>query len=329
MSILPQISVIMPAYNAEKWLAESCESVFRQTYSNIELIVVDDGSVDATYDLAMKLADSDQRMRVIHTENGGVCRARNIGIRAATGEYIAFLDADDVLTKHALECLFSAISKEGADIAIGWKSNMTSSGEHIGCPYERITGVFSGTEGLKLSLEDHPAMYAVWGKLYKRTAIGDIRFVEGKKVHEDSFFVFECLLKQPRIVVCNDLVLHYRLSENSASRSDFSEKVFDILYFAERKHDIIKEYYPEFTALGENIIVKANMALLWNLLRTDDPKYTDIQKKAIKAVLDRRIYYRTAIKSDAKLFWILTHRLYGVYKMLYIIKRKFDLHSMK
>ena len=130
-------------------------------------------------------------------------------------------------------------------------------------------------------------------------------------------------------MICEDVVLHYRLSENSVSRSSFSEKIFDILYFAERKKDIIDRDYPEFSKLGENVIAKANMALLWNLLRTDDPKYNDAQKTAIRNVLERSKYYRTAIKSDAKLFWILKHRLYGVYKMLHIARRKLYLWLKK
>ena len=324
MNKLPLISVIVPAYNAAKWLRACCESVFAQTYPNMELVVIDDGSTDETLALAESLAEGKENVRVIHTENGGVCKARNTGIEAAAGEYITFLDSDDLLVGNALETLYSELMAAQADIAVGWKCNMTADGEDLGCPFERTAGVFEGTEGLKLSLEDYPAMYAVWGKLYKRSAIGEIRFVEGKKVHEDSFFVFECLMKQPRVVICDSVVLRYRFSENSASRSGFSDKFLDILYFAERKQAMIEQNYPELFALSENVIVKANMALLWNLLRTNDRKYKDVQKKAIQAVLDRRQYYKTAIQSDAKLFWLLTHRLYGAYKALHRVKKQIE-----
>lgn len=322
MSELPLISVIVPAYNSERWLTECCESVLGQTYPNVELIVVNDGSTDGTRALLRNIAEKDNRVRVIHTENCGVCHARNTGLNAAAGAYIAFLDADDLLFPNSLKLLYFALCSEYADIAIGWKTNMTEDGRNIGCPYERMAVVLEGTDGLKLSLEDHPSMYAVWAKLYKRTAIGDIRFVEGRRVHEDSYFVFECLRKQPRIVICEDIVLQYRLSDHSVSRSAFSEKVFDILYFAERKKAIIEKEYPEFGPLCENMVVKANMALLWNLLKTDDPQYKAAEKTAIKNILDRKQYYKTAIKSDKKLFWILTHRMYGFYKMLYLLRNR-------
>lgn len=323
MTELPLISVIVPAYNAEKWLAECCESVFLQAYPNIELLIIDDGSVDGTFSLADSLADGKENVRVIHTDNGGVCRARNIGLDAARGEYITFLDADDALTENALELLYRELTANNADIAIGWKRNMSPDGRDLGNAYQPMSGLYTATQGLRLSLEDHPAVHSVWGKLYKRTAIGDIRFVEGKKVHEDSFFVFECLAMQPRVVICDEIVIRYRLSENSASRSGFSDKFLDIIYFAEQKRAVVKERFPEYLALSENVIVKANMALLWNLLNTNDPRYKEIEKKAIKDVLERKQYYRTALGSDARLFWLLTHHLYGFYKLLHTVKRFF------
>ena len=102
----------------------------------------------------------------------------------------------------------------------------------------------------------------------------------------------------------------------------FSEKVFDIFYFLERKKAIVEDEYPEFASLCETMIVKANMALLWNLLKTNDPQYKPAEKAAIKAVLDRKAYYKTAILSDDKLYWLVTHRLYGVYKKMYILRSK-------
>lgn len=322
MDRFPLISVIVPAYDAQKWLEGCCGSVFSQTYPRVELIIVDDGSTDETLALATRIAAGKENVKVIHTENGGVCHARNIGLDAATGGYITFLDADDLLMSGALEHLHSCLVAEGADIAIGWKSDMASDGTDLGCPYERITGVFEGIEALRLSLEDHPSTYAVWGKLYKRDAIGDVRFVQGRKVHEDSFFLFQCLLKGPKVAICDEIVLRYRISENSASRSVFSDKFFDIQYFAQRKKALIEERYPELLPLAENVILKADMALLKNLLKTNDPRYRDRERKAISEVLKKKKYYKTAIRSDAKWFWILTHRLYGLYKILYRIKNK-------
>lgn len=205
---------------------------------------------------------------MIHTENGGVCRARNVGLDAAKGEYIAFLDADDLLMPDALEFLLNALCTNHCDIAIGKKVSFKPDGSEIHMDYPEKCEKWTGKEALQKSLEDHPATYSVWGKLYRHALIKDIRFVEGKKVHEDSFFLFQCLMCRPDVIVCNDNVLRYRISTNSASRSPFSEKLFDILYFAEEKARLVEESYPELAQFIPNLRVKANMALLKNMCKT-------------------------------------------------------------
>lgn len=327
MNKFPLISVIVPAYNAEKWIVECIQSVKNQTYTNWELIVVNDGSTDQTLNIACDLAKSCKKIKVISTPNEGVCKARNRGIEAAQGEYIMFLDADDVLLPHSISVLYEQINIYSADIAIGWKTNMKSDGTTLGCPYTRMNDVWIGTQGLKHALSDHPATYAVWGKLYSKKAIWDVRFVEGKKIHEDSFFVFECFLKQPRVVVVDEIILRYRISENSASRSSFSDKFLDILYFAGEKKKMVEKEYPEFIALAENVIVKANMALLLTLLKTNDKKYRSLQKECIKRVKNGKRFFIPATPFDRKWFLVITYGLYDVYKFLRKVKYKLKCNS--
>lgn len=316
------ISVIVPAYDAEKWLAECCRSVFDQTLTDWELIIVDDGSTDGTPAIAEELAAGRENVRLIRQENGGVCRARNAGLDAARGDYVTFLDADDLLLPHGLERLHELLTSRDCDIAIGWKTNMTADGKDLGCPYERSAGFWQGTEALEQSLRDHPATYSVWGKLYRRDLLEDVRFVEGRKVHEDSFFLFQCLLKEPKVAVTEDTVLRYRLSQNSASRGGFSDKLFDILYFAEQKKALIDQRYPQFAALGRNVLVKAHMALLQNLCNTNDPKYRQAEKASIRGVIRDKAYFVPATGANKKWFFIITHHLYGIYKLLYRLRRR-------
>ena len=316
------ISVIVPAYNAEKWLADCCRSVFDQSLSDWELILVDDGSTDDTLSIAQKLAADRTNVRVIHTENGGVCHARNTGLDAARGEYVTFLDADDLLMPNGLERLYDLLIEQDCDIAIGWKTNMTADGKDLGCPYERSAAIWQGTEPLERSLQAHPATYSVWGKLYRRSVVEDVRFAEGRKVHEDSFFLFQCLMKEPKVAVTEEIVLRYRLSQNSASRGAFSEKLFDILYFAEQKKTLIDQRYPQFGALGKNILVKAHMALLQNLCNTTDSQYRQAEKDSIRAVIRDKAYFIPATGANKKWFFIITHHLYGLYKLLYRLRRR-------
>lgn len=320
MNNLPLISVIVPAYNSEKWIAQACHSVIDQTYKNWELIVVDDGSSDRTYEILKSIADEHIRIKVIHTENGGVSRARNIGLDACEGEYITFLDSDDLLLPDALETLYYAIEKQGADIVAAGRTNIDSAGRDIGSPYTEVVDIWEGTRALELSLKDHPSTYTAWGKLYKRGVVENVRFVEGKRVNEDSFFVFQCFLNQPTVALIPNIVLKYRLTENSASRASFSDKFLDILYFAEQKRSCICDRYPEYTPLADNVWVKANMSLLKNLCKTTDKKYRDLENKSIREIKKHKKSFVPAIKGEQTFFWIVLSGMYPLYKKLIRMK---------
>lgn len=314
--ILPLISVIVPAYNAEKWIQSCCESVFSQTYPNWELILVDDGSKDATFAISREMAAGKGNVTLIHTENGGVCQARNLGMAAAKGEYITFLDADDGLLPNGLEILYCLIRETNADMAA---ANVNEE-ELLEAMPEKVC--WHGNEALIHALRDHPAGYAVWGKLYRREFLRDVQFAQGRKVHEDSFFVFQCFLKQPTVVVSTQPVLWRTIRPDSASRGAFSDKFFDILYFEEEKARRIEEYYPELEPLAENMRLKANMALLRNFCRTWDRRYLQAERACLRAVREKRGFFQPATKADIRWFWILTKHLYYPYKLVFTVRKR-------
>ena len=257
----PRISVIVPVYNARRYLETCIASVLSQSYSSLELLLIDDGSTDGSGAICDAWQAKDSRVRVIHTENRGVSSARNTGIETATGDYIAFLDADDALLDEALTTMYGLLLEHGCDIAVCTKLSFNADGTHCMVDFPATFELWSAKQGLEASLRDHPATYSVWGKLYRKAAIGDLRFVPGRNIHEDSFFIFQCMLKEPKVVVQNTAVIHYNISENSASRGSFSDKYLDILYYAEQKQSLILAQAPEYAALAENVMVKAHMAL--------------------------------------------------------------------
>ena len=225
-----KVSVIIPAYNAEKYVKECLNSVLNQTYQNIEIIVINDGSKDGTKAILDEYTQAASNIVVIHTENGGVSRARNIGLDNVSGNYIMFLDADDLLVPNAVELLLQDLKNNNADIAVGL---MDSNVKNVAAVCEGTTiAVWKGTEGLEKSLEDNPFTYSSCAKLFKSPALKNVRFIEGRKIHEDSYFVFCSFINQPTVVVRDVYIYKYRTNENSASHAAFSEKYFDILYFA-------------------------------------------------------------------------------------------------
>ena len=322
MNNLPLVSVIVPAYNAEKWIIDCYYSVLEQSYENWELIIVDDGSTDNTYKVCTRIMQNCKKVKILHTENGGVSKARNLGLEKAKGDYILFLDADDMLVPNAIQLLYDATEEKKYDIVVGWKNNMDEQGNSFGCPYEREEAIWRGQDALKMSLKDHPATYAAWGKLYKKEFLKPIRFVEGKRVHEDSFFVFQCCCQEPYVKIIKDIVLNYRITANSASRTQFSEKFLDILHFANEKRIIIKKDFPELAKNVENTYLKANMALLRILCLNQNSKYKKIEKECLKEIRRNRKYFVAATKDNKKWFWIITHHFYYPYKLMKNILRK-------
>lgn len=311
------ISVIVPVYKAEKYLDECIQSVLSQTYSDFELILVDDGSPDKSGKICDRYAKEDSRIKVFHQQNGGVCRARNMGLDALGGEYYMFLDSDDTLSKNALEVLFKDITENNADVAIG---NVDS----VDFPNELPVGnpdfVWTETQALEKSIEDNPYTYSSCAKLYKRETFKDVRFEEGRKIHEDSYYVFCCFLKKPVVTARDYYIYRYRNNLDSASHASFSDKYFDILNFAQQKKNIIDSDFPELSQKANNILVKASLAMLHALCNTKNKEHNKCVKECIKTVIKYRKDFIPAYIGDSKWFKIVRFHMYGLFRILYRIK---------
>lgn len=309
------VSIIVPIYNAEKYISACIESALNQTYENIELVLINDGSPDNSLKIVTEYAQNNSNIILRSTENKGVCAARNLGISLASGEYIMFLDSDDLLIENAVEILYNDIKENNADIAVG----------AVAVDYikkEPNLVVWDGLNGLEKCILDDENTYSSCGKIYNKFFLEDVRFIEGRKIHEDAFFVFECFSKRPKITINNSIVYLYTRNENSASNAAFSEKYYDILYFAKRKLEIINEIAPKLNEKIKNMWVKANLAMLHQFVKTDDKKYKADEKACIKAVKDNKKYFVPAIKGDQKFFNVVVNNLYYIFKIYYKIRYK-------
>lgn len=320
----PLISVIIPAYNAEGTIRRAVDSVLGQSYPNVELIIVNDGSRDGTAEILDALAAEHANVFCVHQENGGVSKARNTGLEHAGGGYIAFLDADDELLPDCLERLYRVSCEENCDIVAGPSIRVWPDGSRSlkGYGVEGTPLIWEGKEALGNSLKDHPATYSVWGKLYRREVLEGVRFVEGKRIHEDSFFLFEVFARELRMAVLAEPTIHYYMTAQSASRSGFSEKFLDILYFADRKEEIVAGKYPDYLPLAKNVQAKANMALLKVMCLGADKKYQPLEQQCCRAVIENAQYFIPAIRVDKILFAFIRLRLFWLYKLLYRLLRR-------
>ena len=231
------ISVIVPVYKVEKYLRACIDSILAQTYRNFELILVDDGSPDNCGAICDAYAAKDPRVRVIHQENMGLSGARNTGMDAARGEYITFVDSDDLILPQYLEVLLDALRSANAELSVcspeifidGEENKMTAS-DQTDFSYSALSGreacicMYNGDRRVPIN---------AWGKLYLRSLIGDMRFPVGR-IHEDQAFVPPVCFKAAKAAVSDAALYHYRERGDSITRERFSLKRYDDIWAIDR-----------------------------------------------------------------------------------------------
>lgn len=319
-----KVSVIVPIYNSEAYLPMCIDSIIAQTYENIEIILVDDGSKDNSLEICKRYANIDNRIKVIHQSNSGVSAARNAGIDASEGEYITFVDSDDELLENGISLLVKDIEDFGADVATASKLYITSDEKEVNRNLDNVEEltVFSGTDALKLSLNIDRRMTSCHGKLFRRRFISDIRYEEGRRINEDFHFVFLCCLKKPILTYRNEVVYRYYYRGDSATHAVFSDKYFDMLYFAEQKKQMIEMYYPELLDMAICMELGMHLFMLNMLCQTKDPKYRKDEQKSIAYVKSNYKKYHTNNKFEKRLSWIVAHGLYLLYKIAIRLKHR-------
>lgn len=311
------VSVIVPVYGTEEYLSSCIDSICKQSYQNLQIILVDDQSPDKCPEICDRYAQIDERILVIHQNNKGVSGARNTGIRNATGDYIMFVDSDDELYTNAIEILLSDAYMYKADIVSASKSIVAVDGCSR-CLYDdNEIRIFEGTEMLEKSLKYERTTRSLHSKLFTKDIIHDLLFAEGHNINEDGYFMFECYAKLPKVIQHNVSVYKYFYRENSASRSVFSEKYFDMLYFCDLKMKYISEKYPFFIEYAKDMEVRTHLLFLDVLCRNADSKYKSIAKKSIEIVRKRFLRFHSISKHEKLMMFIVVLGLYPLYKVLY------------
>ena len=313
MPVDPLVSVIVPVYGTEAWLPECIDSIRKQTYTAIEILLVDDQSPDRSPEICDACAQEDPRIRVIHQRNTGVSGARNTGIRHARGAYLMFVDSDDVLYPDAVAILMRDAMTHGADIVSAKKDTIDVHGKRLSDHRERECRVYRGEEPLVLSLDGEANTYSVCAKLFRRAFVDGTLFAEGKNVHEDGFFLFQCFLRQPVLVQHDYSVYGYKIRAGSGSRGGFSDRYLAMLDFCEEKRRLVASQCPQYLGKARNMEVRTNLQLLDLLCRTNDPKYKPLQKQCVKTV--RRFYrfHRPINRHHRQLAGIVRYGLYPIY----------------
>lgn len=279
------ISVIIPVYKVEKYIKNCIDSVINQTYKEIEIILVDDGSPDECGAICDEYARKDGRIIVIHKTNGGLSDARNAGLDIAKGEYIIFVDSDDFIASDMIEVMMGIENKTNADI-IEINSIMCDEKDE----YKDV--IFSQRNNLDyveiinddkmISLLSRDGMKTTsWGKLYNYSLFEEISFPYGK-LHEDVFTTYKLVHKANKIVLCQYVGYAYRKNNQGIMRSSFSEKRFDAVNAKIEQMKFIREKYPYLNNLARMDIICACNACLLGIAKSN---YRDVSiQKRLQSV---------------------------------------------
>lgn len=227
---MKKVSVIVPIYNVEKYVYKCIKSICSQSYRNLEILLVNDGSTDNSGDLCVEASEKDKRIKVIHKKNGGLSSARNTGLDVATGEYIAFVDADDSIHSKFVEILVGLCEEYECDIA---QCNFLPISENsLLLPLNQQSSVlfYNNIQALhQLCCGNNAAPYVVtWNKIYKSRLFSQIRYPIGR-IHEDEFITYQIFWKIKKMAVTSQYMYYYLQRSSSIMGNPFSIKRLDIL----------------------------------------------------------------------------------------------------
>ena len=242
-----KISIIIPIYQAEKYLKKCLKTVREQSYKNIEVLLIDDGSTDRSKDICDAIAKIDDRFVIVHQENQGVSSARNIGLELCTGDYVMFVDADDWLELGCCEHLLNIIQQEDSDICFfemyieRRMAKNTYALKNFGKNSSKVE-ILKATIPFKTSdSEDNMVFYGPYCKLFKREKINNIRYLHGLKYGEDAIFNMQAILNADSLCFDGNALYHYRKNNLSATSSFKNDRLEQSLMRLKYTDQIIRD----------------------------------------------------------------------------------------
>lgn len=313
-----KISIIVPVYNLDKYIEATIESLLNQTYKNIEIILVDDGSTDNSPKICDRLAKENSCIKVIHQQRSGVSVARNKGVEVSTGDYIGFCDGDDLADSDMYEFMYNLAIKDDADISIcelrfiledGTKKNIATG------KYK----VWENTPDFLIDFFSGEVKMSVDTKLFKREVCEKIQFPIDAKTNEDKYYCFLAAINSNRISSKNEAKYTYCRRKGSSSVTEFSPKYYDCITLAQKMLSTTEELYPQLADRAKCNML-ATVLRIYKLMYTRNglSKYKDDAKKMIayvksfdskvaKKYLSKKNYVRyRALKISNLLFLFMT-----------------------
>ena len=249
---MPKISIIVPVYNVERYLVDCIESIRNQSLTDIEIILVDDGSLDNSGAICDDYALKDDRIKVIHKKNGGLSSARNAGLEVAIGEYIGFVDSDDWVDSEMYGFLYKNAVEKNAEIVACNIAKMGPDGQFENFDKGSKDILFSRTEGMEELIRNQQLTFSSCNKIYKRKLFMDCRYDEAI-ILEDMNISYRLLNQANNIFYTARPMYVYRYNDSSILRKKFNKKRLDEYTVVDRMYSFYRNQYPQ---LAEKVLLK-------------------------------------------------------------------------
>lgn len=258
------VSIIIPVYNVEHYLGHCLDSLLDQTYENIEILAIDDGSKDSSLQLLYKYAAKDRRIHVLTQANSGPSAARNLGLSKCRGDYITFADSDDWVEMKMIERLVEAMEKDESDIAI--------CGHWISYPHFKFKvcnskpQLLNQKQAVKMILEDKIIKNYAWGKMYRRTLLPMLYFPVNQ-IYEDVRSIYKVFLQAERFSLLGEPLYYYRMRQGSITYSLPANNASEMKKaYQEQRHEVAK-IYPDLIGCTDMNLYKATFLICYTAIR--------------------------------------------------------------
>lgn len=284
----PLISIIVPVYKVEKYLEKCIKSIINQTYNNLQIILVDDGSPDNCGKICDEYAQKDSRIEVIHKTNGGLSDARNVGISKAKGKYIGFVDSDDYIEKSMYEDLYNLIEENKSDVCICNFYNVIGNNKSLKNLDNGIKK-YNKTDILREILLDSKIQSYAWNKLYKKELFDNIKYPVGKK-YEDIGTTFYILEKCNKIIVTGTPEYYYLNRADSIVNNVNEKTIIDYIELIIERYDYIEKNLKELDKYNKYYLVKtlitaySDINSLKNVSKKTTKKFDELYEKVKKVI---------------------------------------------
>lgn len=300
-----KISVIVPVYNVEKYIKQCIESIMAQTYKNLEIILINDGTKDNSGIICDNYAKKDSRIKVIHQKNMGLSGARNTGLKNSTGNFITFVDSDDFIDNKMFETMLIILKKYNTDIVECGTIFCNESGKYIGENTLNKIKIYKNEYQIGELLMNRDITTTSWGKLYKKELFKNFEFPLGK-YHEDIFTTYKLLHFSKKTIVLNQGFYHYRQVNGSIMNSNFNLKHLDAIEATVERNKFIEKYYPQYRKYDYANIVYSCCKVYEKIILSnfyDEKVIKNLQKLISKYLIYFLIYSKS--KQSTKIFSII------------------------